>query len=668
MSARKRPNGAFVLWAWGDREIEDPKRLRNQLLEIAGLGFSGVLVTLNRSRFEFIDPAVLRALAQTSQWARARNIAFWFHADPRQASRSFIRKTGERMQSLVTARELRPADRWSPHNISRVQNDHFELRYSLPRVLKASVLQENAMLFEPVGLERAFLFQKNNGTIIRDTLKDITPVTRFHADLATNTVTVFGSVRVPASEEWWIIAYPKFNTNAYDFSGHENADFLGQFVEDMFDACTHLSGISWGEGGGGYLAGEGRLPVSLSLYNTFKSEYRYDLREVLYSLTLDVDDNSHIPVRKDYYSLLGITIASARSDFHRMVHAFFSGVNLGHHHACSNRTIRTEDRTRGTMNPWKNISADVLFTDDLSKFSDGFSAASLVPKLLMAKSLSSLGAAQRGFFSFTYDGLSENELRHVFDLLSLYSLECLVRPASHGNHVIDRIRSKEWENLFEANEKIHRIRRYTGYKHPEANVAFIYPTETLITEDPGDSRPMVRKIDRLLAGLTLSQIHCDVLSTSMMEKGRLSPLGFTIRKQAYEAIVFPYPRTVSQRNLEIVSALTKRGFPVYFGGYPPRFTDRGKKIPHRFDLVFDMDQRGIGRLQECLRPLFRYPDNALATRIRTENGVLYSVCPLRTGDSVSGEIQAGGRSIVLPRHDQLVILHQDNSGKIERLL
>ena len=143
------------------------------------------------------------------------------------------------MQTLMTVSKLHRTKRVVQPNIARLQDHRFELTYAFPGALKSPALQEKALLFEPVGLERAFLFQKNNGTIIRDTLKDITSVTRFHADIAGGRVTVFGAVRVPENEEWWVVAFPKFNTNAYDFSGRENADQLGQFVENMFDACTH---------------------------------------------------------------------------------------------------------------------------------------------------------------------------------------------------------------------------------------------------------------------------------------------------------------------------------------------------------------------------------------------------------------------------------------------
>ena len=443
------------------------------------------------------------------------------------------------MQNLITVKEFyKQSGRKHPHLIKIIDN-RFELQYKFPGLINSPALQENAILFEPVGLERAFLFQKNNGTIIHDTLRDVTPLSRFHADIESGIVTVFGSIRVPPKEEWWVIAFPKFNTNAYDFSGRENADLLGQFVENVFDACTHLSGISWCEGRGGYLADLGRLPVSLSLFNTFRAEFGYELRDVLYALAVDVDDESHIPIRRDYHTALVDSITDAQMDFHRMVHAYFSEVNVGHHHTCERGTTQTTDLFRGTFNPWNNTSLNVFFTDIHSRHKKDFSLAAILPKIIMAKRLGFLTSAQRGFISFSNMNLTQKERNHIFELFNLYSLEPLVRISDSGSLIIEGTKKREWDNLLRINERIHQIRQVTGFRFPEANVAILYPTETLMTTKPRDIESKIQDIDRLITCLSLRQLQCDVLSSTLMERGRLAHQGYVMRGQVYESIVFP---------------------------------------------------------------------------------------------------------------------------------
>ena len=90
------PLGAFIVWRWGDDEIENPIGLRNQLDDIQSKGFSGVFVTLRGTRYELIDRKVIRAVTQVSQWAKKRGLSFWLQADPRQVIRDVHQLLGRR--------------------------------------------------------------------------------------------------------------------------------------------------------------------------------------------------------------------------------------------------------------------------------------------------------------------------------------------------------------------------------------------------------------------------------------------------------------------------------------------------------------------------------------------------------------------------------------------
>ena len=317
----KHPKGAFAIWKWRDQEIENPGILRKQLLEIHSRGFSGVLVSFGPARYEFLDRRVIRAVAQAGQWARKRHLAFWFQADPRQASRTFISRTGERTENLLVARSPKDGLSRNKPNLARVIDNRFELRYEIPRV-HTSRIREISVHFEPSELERTFIFQMEKGVILKDTVQDITPACQFYTNLAQGYAEVFGEIGIPEGGEWWSVAFPKFYTNLYDFAGRQSNDLLLPFIEDLFDACTQLDGITWSDGEVGYITNPGRFPVSLSLYNSFKVEYGYDLRNVLYGLILPLDDGSHTRIRCDYYNLLMSTVCGAQRDFYQMIHSF----------------------------------------------------------------------------------------------------------------------------------------------------------------------------------------------------------------------------------------------------------------------------------------------------------------------------------------------------------
>ena len=108
---------------------------------------------------------------------------------------------------------------------------------------------------------------------------DITHIARFYANMDEGFVEVFGEVSVPVDEKWWVVSFPKFDTNLTDFAGRASKDELNSFVEALFDASTYLDGITWDEAG--YCGQVGRFPVSLSLYNSFichKWRYSGDTR------------------------------------------------------------------------------------------------------------------------------------------------------------------------------------------------------------------------------------------------------------------------------------------------------------------------------------------------------------------------------------------------------
>ena len=398
VSNQQKYKGAFFLWKWENREIENPKIAKAKLIKICSQGFAGVLVDIGGTRYELTDWKVLQTVAQVSQWAKKRNIAFWFHTDPRQASRTLISKTGERTQNLIVTRKFRDQLNKKNLNITRVVGNHFELRYEYPHVYHSSFVQEKSLCFEPAGLEKVFLFQMTNKTILKDTIRDITSVSHFFTNISEGYTEVFGDVNVPDNEEWWVIAFPKFDTNLYDYAGRKSNDLLYEFIENLFDACANIDGTTWGRGGTGYLVEGGRFPVSLSLYNSFLAEYGYDLRKVLYGLVLNVDDKSHIRIRNNYYSLLMDIVFGAQQDFFRAIHSFFSHLNIGVHCTSDFPRKPADSLLQGNLDPWRSLyKVNLIFTETHGE--KAFNSDLFLSTLAIAKSFSIFSEAKTAFLN-----------------------------------------------------------------------------------------------------------------------------------------------------------------------------------------------------------------------------------------------------------------------------
>ena len=674
MEQTKHLKGAFAIWKWRDQEIEDPGLLRKQLLEMHSRGFSGVLVSFGPARYEFLDRRVIRAVAQAGQWAKKRHLAFWFQADPRQASRTFISRTGERTENLLVARSLKDGLSQYKPNLTRIIDQHFELRYEIPRV-HTSRIREVAIHFEPSGLERTFIFQMEKGVILKDTIQDITPACQFFTNLARGYAEVFGEIRIPEGGEWWSIAFPKFYTNLYDFAGRQSNDLLLPFIEDLFDACTQLDGITWSDGEVGYITDLGRFPVSLSLYNSFKIEYGYDLRDVLYGLILPLDDGSHARIRCDYYNLLMSTVFGAQRDFYQMIHSFFNGLAVGIHHTWHYDTQRTNELVRGSIDPWKSLEQVSSTFIDIGKTKIRKNQKNgILSTLIITKSLGVYSGTQNAYLNLAKANLSKKEIAYWVDMMSLYSVQYLAAFDSK----IDAMDKKQAKNdkqnttvvdYEKLNRRIHEIRKITRFKFPEANTALIYPTETIAAISIKDAKKIIQSINSLITKLTLDGIHLDVISSAFLKKGRFTDSKFHLQQRSYEWIIFPYPEVLHPEVLEALLKLDKNHFPVLLGGCKPQITSTGKPIHYDLPVSFDPGDEDLSSLYgQGITPLFSAPENGLATHIRLKNETLYLFCPKEFGGQVGGEAQCGDITFTVPKSHGLVIFKVTTKGKVDQVL
>jgi len=677
LSQKKRPRGAFVLWKWGDREINDPKTIRTQLIEIYSKGFSGVLATLGASRYEFIDRKVIRAVAQASQWSKKRNIQFWFQADPRQASRTFITKTGERTENLIVARK--PEDGLNPQtlNIAKVVKNNFELQYGIPRVRYSDRFREVALQFEPCELERVFLFQTENGVILRDSIQDITTASRFFTNIAEGYAQVFGEVQTPPGEEWYCMAFPKFSTNLYDFAGRVSNDMLLVFVENLFDACTYLDGITWGEGEVGYVVDTGRFPVSLSIYNSFLAEYQYDLRDYLYGLILPVNDESHIIIRNDYYKLLLDTVFNAQRDFYQMIHGFFEDLDVGIHHTWHLGKHQINDLVRGSIDPWQNIEqARSTFIDMGNVGKTGIKINSFISTLIIVKSLGLHSKAQSAYLNLLEPNEEQADLPYWTDLMMLYSVQWLAHFDINGELNTPSMKTKKRDpsevnfHCYDTiNRRIDSIKKITRFKFPEAGIALIFPIETIMSIAPSDAEAILLSINNLIARLTFAGIQLDVISSMLLKKGKISSEGIRINRRTYNIVIYPYPEVLSPETLEILTVLYKFRIPALLGGMAPRITTRGKRIAQSFPIAFDPNDKNLTPLlHNGVQPPFTTPNNGLGTLIVKENERLLLFMPNKPGKTMYGEVHYEEFSFSISECSTLAIFRLEKNGCAKQVL
>ena len=667
-------HGAFIVWRWGDPEIEDPKLLRQQLQDIYAKGFSGVVAALWETRYEVIDHKVVVAIAQASQWAKSRGLTFWFQADPRQASRSLIAKTGERTQNLIITKSCQNG--LEPDNINLVQvcQNKFNLRYQFPKSQQTHIVQEVSLYFEPSGLERVFMFRMKNNRVFSKTIINITKVSRFFANMEEGYVEIFGEVSVPPDEVWWVAGFPRFDTNLTDFAGRQSLDLLQNLVEDLFDVSAYIDGITWDNSG--YCGDVGRFPVSPSIYNGFKSEYGYDLRDYLLALVLDYDDDHHVPVRQNYYRFLMEMVNGAQAELFEIFRGFFGEIDSTMPHAWHSRQSLSHDLSCGNADPWEGLitqGSGMTLIGRSESMDSGFEA--IISRLVFTKSLAVYSKTGCSFTSLSEFDFGEDEAECWTDLLAMYSLRWIVKAYGHEGkfgepcfkEVVFPIHPL-WENIDRFNKKLQRIGALTGWSPPEANVALVYPVDSIISVDFQSAELMIEAVHALVGRLMRSGIQVDIISPVILKEGRLSQDHLRIRHRFYNAVIYPYPGIMDPQVVELIAVMKRMNFEVHLGGESPYFTTTGKHIPHHFAVSFDPEDDDLSPLMRGkVSPMIHAPEHSLITKVRRGVETYYMIRPYGVNGSVRGEVIDGRFSFFMPRSEGLMIYHRDVKDRVMRI-
>lgn len=671
MKSHPQAAGGFFVWHWSDSEIEQPRIIREALDDIQSQGFSGVLITLQNARYELIDTQVVHAVAQASQWAKSRKMLLWLQADPRRASRSLIAETDERTQYLV----LPPgASGQSPEQsgvIVPVRDGQFNLQLPFPQLYPYSSIQEQAVRFDPAGLERAFIFQMDQGIILQNTVIDITPVTRFLADMNTQTVEIFGDVAVPETELWYVTAFARFETNLYDFAGRESNDILRHFVERLFDSVAYVDGVTWDTIG--YPGGRWDFPVSLSIFNGFSAEYGYDLRDVLYALLFDVDSGLHLKVRRDYHHFLMESILDAQHDLYTLFHSYFGAIEsilpvplMSLHPegsaCCSLRTdhwpVVQQSTSAMAMLDWdcENLQVSDQFLTDL----------------VLLRSQGVFSKNRKAYGHLTCPGQDFKQLQFCMDLLALFSIRGMMQNTEISCGGMGEGRG-EWipfgEQIPSLNERTAALLHLTGFRFPDADLAVILPVDTLMTEFYKTASLMLDGFRRLVACLVQQGFAFDILTSSALKDAKLKSGSVQLKHRLYRGMIFPYPKIVSPPLIDLIHALGRHSIPFWIGGLSPERTTEGEPVGQSFDVQFDprsADPALFESVSESNR--LRLPEHALGVWLHSGKGYHLMVCPDAPEQSVSGTGQLKEILFALPSLTRLTLFQLDPEGGLRKLI
>lgn len=629
----------LVFWTWGDDAIENPRQIKVALEALHESGVQGFLVMLKETRYTLLDARVIRTISQVSQWSKKRGMAFWLHMDPRHASRKLIANTDERLEFLLTE----TANGGKP--VTPLTHPHFEIEFDWSNTLPTPWLQEGAIQVEPVGLERAYLFQAVDGRIHPQSIHDITSYTQMSSNMVLKKSSVFAELHLPDDEAWYVCAFPKFSSNLYDYAGRKSNDALSIFVENLFDGLTHLDGVAWAEGGPPAMVPPGLLPASPSILNAFQSEKGYDLRNKLYALAFETADQAHLQIRYDYYDFLNRTLLIARRDFHRNMHSFFPGVAVGAHHQRL-PAISSAQRNAGAVDPWRNMTkAAAAFT--LISAINGDWQISLLARLISMKSIAAHGH-RPVYCSLPWETLPLEQTQLILSWMILLGLEA--SPLLHHSGQLTR---NERETVSQLTAHHDRLKKQRQPSRSLADTIVVYPYETLVTCDRTSANDYICKFSHWITTLLKEGHQIDIISSFNLKQARLEKKGLAINNGHYKAMLWPFPNVLSESMIAMLSALQQKNFPVYFlGNGPGRRLSGSKADPPLFPVAqTPQELEALG-----LTPQLLPPKDLIATLFQTAKGYEIRMAKLHNEALLAGRLKFMGREITFEGNEDVVFI------------
>ncbi|MBL0175905.1 MAG: hypothetical protein IPP94_11685 [Ignavibacteria bacterium] len=654
-----------MMWTVNDRVIEDPDALRAEFEDIATAGFRGITAIVRCSHYAWPDAPAMQALAAIGELCRARGLAYWVCADPRQSS---ARLEAGKGATIVTCGSAT----WggiAPHTVAP-RGGRYSLRCDvLPR--PSHILTEGAVEYAPDGLERVVAFRPRPGEA--PTAIDITAQSRFHWHAADRSAEVFGRFDPPANGPWRIMAFFRFRTNVFDFGDTDAMDRYIGALRALAASGVPADAVLWDEPG--YLCMDGSFPFTPAIRARLKRD-GIDLSRELWTLMLPAGDGRHIAVRNAYFRAVQTTVVQAQQRARRETRRLWGrGAIMGMHDTWRWESASCADRNHGSFDLWRALdSKDCGFADlgsvNLLETPGSAFHANLAAMSVVAASLgrhSATGAAYNNLWTTGEDGgaLSQRRImEHCVHVMAVFGLRwsahiygpagTLGRESSflglpftpgYPNHAT-------WQGMPEWTELLERHRAPTEGRLPRANLLVVLPVESLFAADGPTADAALARIFRLLLSLLDRHYHPELIASSMLDGVVIKNGGAAVNGRAYDAVVWPYGDVLSARLLPRIRAAARD---IHWLYRTPSRSDDGAMLPRTFRSAAISERAlfsALARNNATLRPVTA-PARSWASITDLRDGALLSLAPARAGGTYAGLLRYGGRRLRVSASDGL---------------
>ncbi len=551
------------------------------------------------------DTAVMEATAAGCSALRKNGLKAWVCFDHRLGARSIIENTGACTEFLIiNSAGSSYFDNPSSfrENEVEIKNGMFNFRLKYDPARNYHMLSEVAFRFKPERLEKVFSYLKNEkGEIVSDSLTDITE----HAGFFVNNseylyMDVFGNWEPPSKGKWYALIIPAFSSDYPDTANPKFRKYFNKQLEILQNYTTEVDGITWDEPGycTSFESDKSRFPVSGSIYNMFGREFGYSLKDKLYALIRDTDNGESVKVRCDYYDILMESVYGAQSELKiKMASLFGEECDMGIHHTWHQNA---SDLVHGTMDWWrgsKALSGGFADVGGAERLYSQFDATNVFGTTLIAKSIAKFhenGTAYNNLWGVDYgypDSVYPGDVMDYWvDLMGAYSVKWIphiygptgyfeYEDISWGPGYPDH---PTWDRFINLNKDINKYEKATGLIPPEANIAVVFPVNTMAGIGNKSAIAVSDEQFLLMYKLMLENYQADMISPELLASGKLVDGLLEIKGRKYETLIYPFPSVLLNGEWELIKKLYQEGFSTVLYGPPPEHTTGGVRVLDSF--------------------------------------------------------------------------------------
>jgi len=664
------------MWLLGEDVENDPSVLSSQAEEIAARGFHGVMVFPRGGSLDHIEPRMVEIFCLAAKAAGDNGLKVWMGADPRLASDALIEASGEALEVSIINRE--PYGHWNGRNLnaSLVENGSFEWVMEYPKLRLTHMHQSGGVRYIPIGIEKVYAIKRVGETGVQD-FRDVTDKCELLSEPENCIVRIKGDLS-DEFEGWEILAFPRFRTNFYDYTGTESWKVWTAFVEKLYSRLENIAGVCWDEVG--FYCESGKYPLGDRIEKIFLEEHGYSIRDNLIWLVLDSDDNRHIRVRNDYFVTLNniITDSMKRSrEFSVSMATKYGRVEQEHgiHATWHGEFCGIEEMNHGSLDVWKIRPHQTGAYTDIGgneRHADPVTGPDMVYSMVLARSLSRVEPKRRIIYSNLWgidygtpgDGTPPEIMEYWRWFLDLFGARWLAHAYGWPGTRYSDLRfgpgypdHPTW-GMFDRlnkdrNPEIPELEKYDQL----GDVLALFPLESFYALGHyGENRisgEFIKLIDRMFrAGYMI-----DIVSGEWLENATVSDGSIELNSVRFRSLVLPYCRIVRHDTWQKIREIRDAGIPVIADCAKQTLDTGGQELEEIvFESTFDLMNDPLAAIGKVIHPTCDLPDGSMGNIWLTENGAYVYLMPHTFDRAYDGNFRFGNFEIKIEERRTPLVL------------